>query len=124
MLKLSLQLLLLPKAWQIRYVPVFQWLAETLLFQGLRLKPFHHHASQAKVMEKMNDKVDMKSMQKTMAEFSKQNEVMQMKEDMMNDAVDLLDDDDIEVEQVCVCVVCVCVWCVCVCVNIINLRCV
>eukprot|EP00298_Acanthocystis_sp_HF-20_P004512 c14838_g1_i1.p1 GENE.c14838_g1_i1~~c14838_g1_i1.p1 ORF type:complete len:203 (-),score=84.04 c14838_g1_i1:23-631(-) len=52
-----------------------------------------------KVMSKMNAAVDVKQMSKNMQEFGKQNEIMGMKEELMEDAMDMLDDEDLEIEQ-------------------------
>ncbi|KAK7195291.1 Snf7 [Novymonas esmeraldas] len=53
-----------------------------------------------KAMRSMNKKMDIPEMQKIMREFEKQNEMMGMKEDMMNDAVDdVMDDDGMEEEE-------------------------
>ncbi|GET89797.1 hypothetical protein, conserved [Leishmania tarentolae] len=54
----------------------------------------------AKAMRSMNKKMNIPEMQKIMREFEKQNEMMGMKEDMMNDAVDeVMDDDGMEEEE-------------------------
>ncbi|CAJ1027956.1 Snf7, putative [Leishmania lindenbergi] len=53
-----------------------------------------------KAMRSMNNKMNIPEMQKIMREFEKQNEMMGMKEDMMNDAVDeVMDDDGMEEEE-------------------------
>ena len=54
-----------------------------------------------KVMGKMNAKMNMPQIQSIMMEFEKQNEVMGMKEEMMDDAMDdaFADDDDDEEEE-------------------------
>ncbi|KAG5501497.1 hypothetical protein JKF63_03326 [Porcisia hertigi] len=53
-----------------------------------------------KAMRSMNTKMNIPEMQKIMREFEKQNEMMGMKEEMMNDAVDdAMDDDGMEEEE-------------------------
>jgi charged multivesicular body protein 2A len=53
-----------------------------------------------KAMKSMNKQMNIPEMQKIMREFEKQNEMMGMKEDMMNDAVDdVMDDDGMEEEE-------------------------
>lgn len=53
-----------------------------------------------KAMRSMNKKMNIPEVQKIMREFEKQNEMMGMKEDMMNDAVDeVMDDDGMEEEE-------------------------
>jgi charged multivesicular body protein 2A len=57
-------------------------------------------AGVGKAMGKMNAKMNIPQMQAIMREFEKQNEMMGMKEEMMNDAVDdIMDDDDLEEEE-------------------------
>lgn len=53
-----------------------------------------------KAMRSMNKKMNIPEMQRIMREFEKQNEMMGMKEDMMNDAVDdVMDEDGMEEEE-------------------------
>ena len=52
-----------------------------------------------KAMATMNKKMNLPEIQKIMMEFEKQSEMMDMKEEMMDDAIDsALGDDDEEVE--------------------------
>ena len=52
-----------------------------------------------KAMATMNKKMNLPEIQKIMMEFEKQSEMMDMKEEMMDDAIDsALGDDDDEVE--------------------------
>lgn len=52
-----------------------------------------------KAMATMNKKMNLPEIQKIMMEFEKQTEIMDMKEEMMDDAIDsALGDDDDEVE--------------------------
>ena len=52
-----------------------------------------------KAMATMNKKMNLPEIQKIMMEFEKQSEIMDMKEEMMDDAIDsALGDDDDEVE--------------------------
>ena len=52
-----------------------------------------------KAMQTMNKKMNLPEIQKIMMEFEKQSEIMDMKEEMMDDAIDsALGDDDDEVE--------------------------
>lgn len=54
----------------------------------------------AKTMKSMNCRMNIPEMQKIMREFEKQNEMMGMKEEMMNDAVDdAMDEDGMEEEE-------------------------
>ncbi len=48
----------------------------------------------ANVMGKMNKQMDAQEVMKVMGEFSKQNEMMGMKEEMMDDTIDSIFDDD------------------------------
>mmetsp|Transcript_37331 Transcript_37331/g.98759 ORF Transcript_37331/g.98759 Transcript_37331/m.98759 type:complete len:133 (+) Transcript_37331:571-969(+) len=54
-----------------------------------------------KIMGKMNAKMNLPQIQKIMAEFEQQNEVMGMKEEMMEDAMDeaFADDEDEDEED-------------------------
>lgn len=53
-----------------------------------------------KAMRSMNTKMNIPEMQRVMREFEKQNEMMGMKEEMMNDAIDdVMDDDGAEEEE-------------------------
>jgi division protein CdvB (Snf7/Vps24/ESCRT-III family) len=45
-------------------------------------------------MGKMNKQMDAQEVMKVMGEFSKQNEMMGMKEEMMDDTIDSIFDDD------------------------------
>ncbi len=52
-----------------------------------------------KAMATMNKKMNLPEIQRIMMEFEKQSEIMDMKEEMMDDAIDsALGDDDDEVE--------------------------
>lgn len=52
-----------------------------------------------KAMATMNKKMNLPEIQKIMMEFEKQSEMMDMKEEMMDDAIDnALGDDDDEIE--------------------------
>ncbi|ORC91740.1 charged multivesicular body protein 2A [Trypanosoma theileri] len=53
----------------------------------------------AKAMRSMNNKMNIPEMQRVMREFEKQNEMMGMKEEMMNDAIDDVMDDEGEEED-------------------------
>lgn len=56
-----------------------------------------------KAMSRMNSKMNLPQLQKIMMEFEKQSEIMDMKEEMMNDTMDDVigeDDEDEESEQV------------------------
>ncbi|ESL08861.1 hypothetical protein TRSC58_03430 [Trypanosoma rangeli SC58] len=53
----------------------------------------------AKAMRSMNNRMNIPEMQRVMREFEKQNEMMGMKEEMMNDVVDDVMDDDGEEED-------------------------
>mmetsp|Transcript_6560 Transcript_6560/g.10376 ORF Transcript_6560/g.10376 Transcript_6560/m.10376 type:complete len:161 (+) Transcript_6560:614-1096(+) len=56
-------------------------------------------ANAGKVMGKVNESMDPAQMAKMMGEFEKQNEMMDTKQEMMDDALDgLFDDDEIEEE--------------------------
>ena len=75
---------------------------------SLRLQTMSSSAQMAKcmggvtkAMRRMNGKMNMPQMSKIMMEFEKQNEVMGMKEEMMDDAMDdaFADDDDDEEEE-------------------------
>lgn len=58
-------------------------------------------ATVGKIMHSMNQKIDAPSMQKIMKEFQRENEKMQMTEEMMGDAVDgIMEDDEEEQENV------------------------
>jgi charged multivesicular body protein 2A len=51
-------------------------------------------------MVSLNKQINLPELQATMAEFQKQSEVMGMKQEMMEDAMDeLMDDDETEEEQ-------------------------
>ncbi|RNF02605.1 charged multivesicular body protein 2A [Trypanosoma rangeli] len=52
-----------------------------------------------KAMRSMNNRMNIPEMQRVMREFEKQNEMMGMKEEMMNDVVDDVMDDDGEEED-------------------------
>eukprot|EP00742_Colponemidia_sp_Colp-10_P010626 GILJ01011688.1.p1 GENE.GILJ01011688.1~~GILJ01011688.1.p1 ORF type:complete len:205 (-),score=64.28 GILJ01011688.1:269-883(-) len=52
-----------------------------------------------KAMQMMNAKMNIPQMQAVMREFEKQNEIMGMKEEMMEDAVDEALDDDLDAEE-------------------------
>ena len=57
-------------------------------------------AGASEAMGKMNAAVNPAEMAKTMAQFSQENEKMQLKQEMMDDALDdLFDDDDVEAES-------------------------
>ncbi|EKG03433.1 hypothetical protein TCSYLVIO_005521 [Trypanosoma cruzi] len=53
----------------------------------------------AKAMRGMNNRMNIPEMQRVMREFEKQNEMMGMKEEMMNDVIDDVMDDDGEEED-------------------------
>lgn len=53
----------------------------------------------AKAMGKMNKTMNIPELQKTMAEFEKQSEIMDMKQEMLDDAVDEAMDDGDEEEE-------------------------
>eukprot|EP00755_Sulcionema_specki_P022477 Sspe_Gene.76616::Locus_47869_Transcript_1_1_Confidence_1.000_Length_701::g.76616::m.76616/K12191/CHMP2A; charged multivesicular body protein 2A len=73
---------------------------------SLRLQTVNSTAAMAnamkgvtKSMRAMNSKMNIPAMQKIMMEFEKQNEMMGMKEEMMNDAIDDIMDDEEEEEE-------------------------
>eukprot|EP01135_Chromosphaera_perkinsii_P008990 Nk52_evm8s1569 gene=Nk52_evmTU8s1569 len=53
----------------------------------------------AQAMHQVNKTMDVKKVQKNMMEFEKQNQHMEMTEEMMNDCLDGLDDSDAEMES-------------------------
>lgn len=73
---------------------------------GMQASAMASHVSMATAMGNVtsaissaNDVMDAKTLSKTMAEFSKQNETAKMKEELMNDALaDVFDDDVMEEE--------------------------
>lgn len=57
-------------------------------------------AGVTRAMQSMNQKMNIPAMQQVMREFERQNEMMGMKEEMMNDAIDeVMDDDGEEAEE-------------------------
>lgn len=53
----------------------------------------------ARAMVQMNRQINLPSMQKTMMEFEKQSEILEAKEEMINDAMDEMMDDSGEEEE-------------------------
>lgn len=74
---------------------------------SLRLQTLKSTAEMTKAMSgvtkaivSMNKRMDMKSMQNVLREFAKQNEMMDMKEEMMSDMIDdAMEEEDDEIEE-------------------------
>uniref|UniRef100_A0A8C4Q4T8 Charged multivesicular body protein 2A n=1 Tax=Eptatretus burgeri TaxID=7764 RepID=A0A8C4Q4T8_EPTBU len=88
-----------------RYVKKFIMMKANIQAVSLKIQTLKSTNSMAqamkgvtKAMQTMNKQLKLPQIQKIMAEFEKQSEVMEMKEEMMNDAIDdaMGDEDDEE----------------------------
>ncbi|KAI7875100.1 charged multivesicular body protein 2a [Lichtheimia hyalospora FSU 10163] len=90
-----------------RYVQKFYQMKTQLQAVGLRIQTLRSNQQMAdamkgasKAMSSMNRQMNLPKIQQIMMEFEKESEVMDMKEEMMGDAIDdVMEDEDDEVES-------------------------
>ncbi|KAI9006065.1 Snf7-domain-containing protein [Gaertneriomyces semiglobifer] len=90
-----------------RYIQKFYQMRTQLQAVGLRIQTLRSNQSMAeamkgvtKAMRSMNKQINLPAIQKIMMDFERESETMDMKEEMMNDAIDdVMEDDDDEEES-------------------------
>jgi len=90
-----------------KYITKFHRMRATMQAVGLRLQTLRSTQAMtdamkgtAKAMVAMNRNMDIPAMQRVMGQFTKQNEIMEMKEEFMNEAIDdAFEDEEDEDEE-------------------------
>lgn len=92
------------------YVKKFMMMKAQLQAVGLKIQTLQSNQAMAEAMKgvttamkKMNKQMNLPAIQKTMMEFEKESEIMNMKEEMVGDAIDDVmgeEDDDVESENI------------------------
>merc|ERR1719412_2174464 len=81
-----------------RYVKKFMLMRANIQAVSLKIQTLKSQNAMAQAMKSMNKQMKLPEIQKIMQEFEKQSEIMDMKEEMMNDVMDdaMGDEDDEE----------------------------